>query len=66
MVKQKLTLSVDSEVIEQARIKGINLSDTLEKCLMKSLNLRKVSIEYAEECEKPCKDVIKHIINKFR
>ena len=60
MAKQKLTLSVDSEIIEQAKIRDINISDEVEKCLMKKLNLRKVTIEYAEECEKPCEDITKY------
>lgn len=62
MVKQKLTLSVDSTLIEAARKRGIdNLSSLIEKCIANKLNLRKVTIEYVEECKKPCKDVTKYL-----
>lgn len=64
MTKHKLTLSKDSEIIKQAKLRDINISDEVEKCIMKKLNLRKVTIEsiieYAEECEKPCKDITKY------
>jgi post-segregation antitoxin (ccd killing protein) len=50
MVKQKLTLSIDKETINQAKEKGINLSSFLEirltdyindkeKCTYRDLNL---------------------------
>ena len=38
MVKQKLTLSIDKEVITQAKEKGINLSSFLEIRLTDYLN----------------------------
>ena len=44
--KQKLTLSIDKELIDKAKSKGINLSELMEKTLT---NLLKRSVEKKEE-----------------
>lgn len=50
MVKQKITLSVDSEVVAKAKENMWNLSEVTESALREKMNQKKVTIEEAEKC----------------
>ena len=60
MVKRKLTLYVDSELIETAKKMGINLSQLMERCLAREINKVELKIE-GEKLAKMAEDFRKEI-----
>ena len=51
MVKVHTTLSVDSELIEKAKLNLINISALTERAIEKAINIKKIEIEEGYECE---------------
>jgi hypothetical protein len=51
MVKTHTTLSIDSEIIDKAKMQYINMSDTLEEAIRKKLNMITVDIAASKKCE---------------
>ena len=56
MAKQKLTLSVDEEIIEKAREIGINFSQFLENRLLEFFNLMDDGEDDCESIARPHRD----------
>lgn len=50
MIKQKITLSVDDEVVAKAKEKMWNLSEIAESAMREKMNQKKVIIEDSEVC----------------
>jgi predicted DNA-binding ribbon-helix-helix protein len=56
MVKQKLTLSIDKEIITQAKEQNINLSSFLEIRLVDYLNYKEKCSRREGNCNLPVKN----------